>query len=208
MTTNSHLLLTIGILSATMAAAALTDHRNPEHLARPLDSISSQIDGWTSGGNRTLQDKIVATLDSTEYLSRTYTKGMNALDVFAAFYAQQRAGESMHSPKYCLPGGGWEFSEFATATVPMAGTTAKINRAVIQKPGSRAIMFYWYQSRTRVVASEYQSKVFLVWDGLVHANPGGSIVRVMLPDRPDASEEGLAFAAQLVKQVQRCFHPE
>jgi EpsI family protein len=124
--------------------------------------------------------------------------------LFAAFYARQRAGESMHSPKNCLPGAGWEFAEFTTVPLTFPGGTAKINRAVIQKPGSRALMFYWYQTRNRVVASEYQSKVFLVWDGFIHANPGGSIVRVLLPDRPGAQEEGLAFAAQLVNRLQWC----
>ena len=201
--TTKLLWLTIVILSATLGAAVWSDHRNPEVLAKPLDSIAAQIDGWTSAGDQTLRDTIVASLDATSYLSRTYRKGGNDLDMFTAFYAQQKAGESMHSPKYCLPGGGWEFFDFRTVALP--GTNARINRSVIQKPGSRALMFYWYQSRTRVVASEYQSKIFLVWDGLVHANPGGSIVRVMLPYRPGAEEEGLAFASQLFLQVRTCF---
>jgi hypothetical protein len=45
MTRNSpHVWLTAVILSATLAAAALTDRRNPEVLAKPLDSIGSVID--------------------------------------------------------------------------------------------------------------------------------------------------------------------
>jgi EpsI family protein len=172
---------------------------------KPLDSISREIDGWTSNGNDTLGDTIVASLDATSYLSRTYHKGRNDLDMFTAFYAQQKAGESMHSPKYCLPGGGWEFSDFTTVSLPLDGQTMKINRTLIQKPGSRALIFYWYQSRSRVVASEFQSKYFLVWDGLVHANPGGSIVRVMLSDRPGAEQQGITFATALLSEVQKCF---
>ena len=204
MTTKPHLLLTLAILSGALAAEVWSDHRNPEILAKPLDSISRQIDGWTSTGNQKLGDTIVATLDATSYLSRTYRKGSNELDVFMAFYARQKAGESMHSPKYCLPGGGWEFVDFRTVTLTTPDGPAQINRSVIQKPGSRALLFYWYQSRSRVVASEYQSKGFLVWDGLIHANPGGSIVRVILPDRPKAEEDGVSFASQLLLQVQGC----
>jgi EpsI family protein len=192
------------ILSATLGAAVWSDRRNPEILRKPLDSISTEIDGWRSLGNQTLQDRIAASLDATSYLSRIYRKGPDELDMFTAFYAQQKAGESMHSPKYCLPGGGWEFTEFRKITLPTPGGPATVNRAAIQRPGSRAIMFYWYQSRTRIVASEYESKIFLVWDGLIHANPGGSIVRVMLPDRPDAERQGVSFASKLVLQVQSC----
>jgi EpsI family protein len=200
-----HLLLTILLLSATLGAAVFTEYRRPEVLAQPLDSIDRQISGWTSDRDQQLRDTIVASLDASSYLSRTYRKGANQLDMFAAFYAQQRAGESMHSPRYCLPGGGWEFSEFTSVALPFEGATVKINRTVIQKMGSRALVYYWYQSRNRIVASEYQSKAFLVWDGLVHANPGGSIVRVMLADRPQAAEDGLAFATQLAARLRKCF---
>ncbi len=160
MTPRPHILLTILMLSGTLAAAVWSDHRNPEVLARPLDSISTRINGWTAVGNQTLRDRIAASLDATSYLSRTYRKGPDELEMFTAFYAQQKASESMHSPKYCLPGGGWEFSEFRKVTLPLPNGAATINRTVIQKPGSRALMFYWYQSRSRVVASEYQSKIF------------------------------------------------
>jgi EpsI family protein len=206
MTTTPHVLLTVVILAAAFAVAILSDRRSPEVLVRPLDSISNKIDGWTSGGDQTLTDTIAATLDATAYLSRTYRKNRNELDLFAAFYARQRAGESMlFSPKHCLPGEGWEFSEFTTVPLTLPGGTVRIIRAVIQKQGSRALLFYWCQSCNGVVASEYQSKVFLVWDRFIHANPGRSIVRVMLQDRPGADEEGLAFAAQLMNRVQRCF---
>ena len=203
MSAKPHILLTILILATTLGAAVWSDHRAPEILAKPLDAISPEINGWSSIGNQTLRDTIVASLDATSYLSRTYRKGTDELDMFTAFYAQQKAGESMHSPKYCLPGGGWEFIEFAKTKLPSSMGTVTINRAVIQKPGIRQLMFYWYQSRTRVVASEYQSKIFLVWDGLVHENPGGSIVRIVLPDRPEADQAGLSFAGRLVEEMQQ-----
>jgi len=203
MSSKSYLWLTIGLLSATLAGAVWSDHRSPEVLGKPLSSIPTQLDGWIARGDLTLRDRIAASLDATSYLSRIYRRSGVEIDVFAAFYARQKAGESMHSPKYCLPGGGWEFADFRT--VDLTGTAARINRAVIQKPGDRKLMFYWYQSRTRVVTSEYQSKIFLVWDGLVHDNPGGSIVRIVVPDRPEIEAQGMVFARWLFEQVQSCF---
>ena len=63
--------------------------------------------------------RVVRALDPTSYLSRTYRKGSNDADLFIAFYAQQRAGESMHSPKHCLPGSGWEIWKHDSAPVPI-----------------------------------------------------------------------------------------
>ena len=198
-----HLLITLLLLSATLAASLWADRREPSPLAAPLDSISSQIAGWTSAGNMTLKDRIAASLAATSYLSRTYRKGQAQLDMFTAFYAQQRAGDTMHSPKYCLPGGGWEFADMRTINLELPGPKVTVNRAVIQRGGERQLMLYWYQSPTRIVASEYQNKFFLVWDGLVHGNQGGSIVRVMLPDGPGAEAEAVNFAVNLIPQMRR-----
>ena len=200
-----HYFLTLLLLSATLVASVWSDHRSPVVLAKPIDSISTQINGWTSAGNQQLRDRVVASLKATSYLSRTYRKDRNALDLFVAFYAQLRAGESMHSPKYCLPGGGWEFSEMRTVDIPANGSIAKINRAVVRRGEERQLILYWYQSKPRIIASEYQSKIYLVWDGLTRGNQGGSIVRVMLPDRPGADQDAMAFAKELIPLVQNCF---
>jgi len=203
--TSLHYVLTLLLLTATLGASVWSDHRPPAVLAAPIDSISTEIDGWTSAGNQQLGETIVASLNATSYLSRTYRKDRSELDVFMAFYEHLRAGESMHSPKYCLPGGGWEFSDFKTVSLTSGERQAKINQAIVRRGSERQLLLYWYQSRPRVVASEYQSKFFLVWDGLVQGNQGGSIVRVMLPDRPGAEQEGLAFATRLIPEVQKCF---
>jgi len=203
--TSLHYVLTLLLLSATLGASVWSDHRPPAVLAAPINSINTQIGGWTSVGNQRLGDTIVASLNATSYLSRTYRKDRTELDVFMAFYEHLRAGESMHSPKYCLPGGGWEFSDFKTVRLTNGEREAKINRAIVRRGAERQLLLYWYQSEPRVIASEYQSKFFLVWDGLVRGNLGGSIVRVMVPDLPGAEEAGLAFATQLIPEVQRCF---
>jgi EpsI family protein len=200
-----HYVLTILLLTVTLGASAWSDHRAPSVLAAPIESIAPRIAGWSSTGNVELRDTIVASLKATSYLSRTYRKDQNALDFFMAFYAQPRTGESMHSPKYCLPGGGWEFSDFKTVELTPGDRTVKINQATIRRGDERQLLFYWYQSRPRIIASEYQSKLFLVWDGLTRGNQGGAIVRVMLPYQPGAEQNGLDFAAKLIPEVQRCF---
>jgi len=206
--TSSHYLLTMLLLSGTLAASIWSDRREPSVLAKPIDSIDTRIDGWTSGANWELRDEIAASLAATSYLSRTYRKDKRELDVFVAFYAQQRAGDTMHSPRNCLPGSGWEFVDSGTATVPLTGRAVKINRLAIRKREEKALVFYWYQSRERIIASEYQGKFFLVWDGLIHGNQGGSIVRIMLADRPGAGQDGLTFAKRLIPQVQKCLEAQ
>jgi EpsI family protein len=193
------------LLLGTTFLSGITAHRIPEPLAVPLDQIDSKIEGWTAAGDQTLPAPTLHALAPTAYLVRTYRKDQSQLDLFIAFYAQQRAGESMHSPKHCLPGAGWEIWKHDSAFIPVHGRQVQINKYSIQNGGTRMLMFYWYQSKTRMVASEYLGKILLAEDTILSGHTAGSIVRVMLPDTPTASADGVAFASRLVSEVERCF---
>lgn len=196
---------TTALLIGTLAASALTARRIPQPLVLPLEQIDSSILGWSAIGEQTLPPATLKTLDATSYLVRNYRKGDERLELFVAFYAQQRAGESMHSPQHCLPGAGWEIWQQTTVPVTVDGKEIEINQDRIENLGARDIMFYWYQSRNRIVASEYLGKLFLARDTLVSGQTAGSIVRIVLPDTPGASQDGLAFSARLIPAVWRSF---
>jgi EpsI family protein len=198
-------ILTAGLLAATLAAARFTERRNPAPLAAPLSTISSQLVGWSTSADEKLPDRVEGTLAASSYLTRGYRRGKDELDLFIAFYEQQRAGESMHSPKHCLPGGGWEIWDYGSAEVPVGSQKVKINKYFIQHSGQRLVMLYWYQSSRRIVASEYLGKILLVKDALLEGKTDGSIVRITLQDQPGAADTGVQFAASLIPEVQRCF---
>ena len=196
---------TVLLLLGTTVLSGLTARRIPETLAVPLDQIDSRIEGWTAIGDATLPAPTLHALAPTSYLVRTYRKANSELNLFIAFYSQQRAGESMHSPKHCLPGSGWEIWKHDSTFVPVHGKPVQINKYSIQNSGERMLMFYWYQSKTRIIASEYLGKFLLARDTILTGHTAGSIVRITLPDTSEANTEGVAFATNLVSQVERCF---
>ena len=196
---------TTALLLASILVGRLTERRVPEPLAAPLDQISARIAGWQAIGDETLPPRTVQVLDPTSYLSRTYAKNGSQLNLFVAYYAQQRAGESMHSPKHCLPGSGWEIWKHDSASIPVNGQTYRVNKYSIQNLGVRMLMLYWYQSKRRIVSSEYMGKILLARDTVATGYTGGSIVRIIVPDTSGAAGEGIAFAEELIPQLQRCF---
>jgi EpsI family protein len=196
---------TIVLLAGTILLSGLTARRIPESLRVPLDEITRQISGWTAVQDLKVEDSTLGVLKATAYLSRTYRKGPSELNLFIAFYAQQRAGETMHSPKHCLPGAGWEIWRQDSAQIPMDGKRVQINQYSIENTGQRMLMFYWYQSKDRIIANEYLGKLLLARDTLMTGHTAGSIVRIILPDTADFRNEGMGFAANVIPQVQRCF---
>lgn len=197
--------VTILLLLSTLAIGALTARRIPEPLAMPLSQISPEIAGWSEFDNQSLTPGTLRELRADAYLCRSYRNAASQLNLFVAFYAEQRAGESMHSPKHCLPGAGWEILESKLIPVPVNKRAVQINRDVITNLGNRMLMLYWYQSRNRVIASEYLGKILLARDAALTGRTAGSIVRILVPDTPELERQSIAFASGVIPEVQRCF---
>jgi hypothetical protein len=138
--TTFHILGTCLLLGSTLAASKITSYRRPEYLVRPLESVSRQIAGLEARDNPPLADDVLLQLKPTSYLSRRYVGGDRAADLFITFYAVQRAGESMHSPKHCLPGAGWEIWDYGTMDIPVGGQKFKINQQHISRESTRMIV--------------------------------------------------------------------
>jgi len=192
------------LLGGTLAASRHIGQRFPGHLATPLQQISTGIAGWQSVRDKKLDDSSLVMLQASEYLSRIYAKDGAQLELFVAYYAQQRAGESMHSPKNCLPGSGWEIWRPGSTEFELDGERIRVNAYGIDNAGIRNVMLYWYQSADRIVSSEYLAKLLLARDTVFTGRTDGSIVRITLPDRPGAREEGTAFAMAVIPEVRRC----
>jgi EpsI family protein len=200
------LALTVILLGATLMASRLADNRKPESLALPLDSIDENIAGFSGNHeNLPLGPGVWSALRCDAYLSRIYRKPAVEADLFIAYYAQQRSGESMHSPKHCLPGSGWEIWDYASTEVPVEGRSYRINKYSITHDNDRRLVLYWYQSKSRIIASEYLGKILLTRDSLLRNSTAGSIVRIIVPDRPGMLEAARQFASGVIPQVQRCF---
>jgi EpsI family protein len=193
------------LLGVTLMASKLTAARKPQQLAQPLDTIDRSIAGFSGTDGPPLTEGVLSKLLCDSYLSRLYTNANTQADLFIAYYAEQRAGESMHSPKHCLPGAGWEIWDYASAQIPVRDRSFNVNKYSISKDNQRMLVLYWYQSKNRIVASEYLGKLQLARDTLLHNSTAGSIVRIIVPDQPGALQHARDLASGVIPEMDRCF---
>jgi hypothetical protein len=119
--------------------------------------------------------------------------------------ATQRKGESAHSPRSCIPGGGWEIKDLRRVTLgggqapgrsqhpgPVSGAGLgrgqgrsyrgqrvglyRVNPVEIGKGEDRQLVYYWFQEQGRVLTNEHLAKLFLFWDALTRNRTGGALV--------------------------------
>jgi EpsI family protein len=167
---------------------------------KPLSQFPTAIGEW-----RTLREGVIEqdekdVLRADDYLTRGYTASSGrSASLFVAYFQSQRAGQTPHSPKNCLPGSGWTWSVADTIRVHIAGRAQpiEINRYIVSKGDERAVVLYWYQSRDRVVASEYRAAAFTAWDAIRYNRTDTELVRVVAADTPNGVEFIQAFFTKL-----------
>lgn len=194
------------------AAIFLRAHSGSEILpARvPLRSFPQQIGTWT-GTDIAIDPDSLRVLGPGDFLSRFYRSADGqtpSLDLFIAYFPSQRAGDTIHSPKNCLPGSGWIPVGNSTVTLTVPGHSSfSANRYVIAKGESRDLVLYWYWAHDRGVASEYWARYYLVKDSLRMNRSDGSLVRIVTSLSPgetlDAAQSRVfPFVSDIVPLLQ------
>jgi exosortase D (VPLPA-CTERM-specific) len=151
---------------------------------QPLSSLPMQINGWNAADS-TLDQQTLDILGNPEYVLRDY-KDPNTqkpeIDLFIAYYATQKAGETPHTPAHCLPGAGWVVTEQEVTTLKHPdGSSFPVNRYVIEQGGERQLVLYWFQAQGREVANEYRLKYYLVANSIRLHRSDGALIRLMTP---------------------------
>ena len=180
---------TLSVLPAALFAlgvggAGLLQPATRLTLDRPLAELPRQLGPYEAVAERELGPGELAVLAPDDYVLRRYeTPDGRGLELFASFYGRQIGGGSIHSPRNCLPGAGWEPVAHEHVQLDVDGyPDATINRYVIQdQAGRRALVFYWYQGRGRIAANEYRVKWDLLRDAVVMRRTDEAMVRVVFP---------------------------
>jgi EpsI family protein len=184
----------------------------PGILSRALPAFPDQIRDWRRLRETPLDNDLKTTLRADDYLARDYA-GPNGgiVNLFVAFFKTQRAGQTPHSPKNCLPGSGWVWGVSDMIAVPIAGRgPIEVNRYIVSRGQDKAVVLYWYQSRDRVVASEFRAAAFTAWDALRYNHTDTALVRVVVPTADNregaATRSGVEFVQTIFSPL-RAFFP-
>jgi EpsI family protein len=171
----------------------------------PLSSFPKQLGDW-KGKDIALDKDTLDVLGPGDFLVRDYyaPDQPQPTNLYIAYFPSQRTGDTIHSPKNCLPGAGWAPVQNSRITLVLPGHDPfPANRYVIAKGDAHQLVLYWYWAHDRGVASEYWAKFYLVKDSIRMNRSDGALVRIVTPmvsgETPDAAQERLfLFASNVV----------
>ena len=134
-----------------------------------------------------MENVYIDALKFTDYTIINYRDDSGAIiNFYTAYYESQRKGQSAHSPRSCLPGGGWRIESLSQReldNVAIYDKPLRVNRVVIGLGEHKQLVYYWFQQRGRIITNEYLVKWFMFWDALTKNRTDGALVRLTIPFR-------------------------
>lgn len=187
----------LGALLAAWAFVLSYDSGSPVPLRKPLAEMPATVGNWQAQENAPLGDDVVGILRLSDYVLRRYvTPQGESLWLYAAYWDTQRRGAQIHSPKHCLPGGGWNPLQADTVEIPTASSRERVvvNRYLMQKDSNYMMVAYWFQAQGRTIASEFDAKLALVQSSITQHRSDAALVRIsaMVTDDPEKTWTRLA----------------
>lgn len=193
------------VLITTVAAATLEEREEIIPQRTTFDMFPENIGVW-QGNKGSLESIIIDALKFDDYFIGDYVnQDGKVVNFYVAYYGSQRAGESAHSPRSCIPGGGWLIKSHDIANIDLFSDGKNIlpvNRLLIQKEEHRQLVYYWFDQRGRDITNEYLVKWYLFWDSLTKNRSDGSLIRLTTfiapgEDLVEADRQLAAFARDI-----------
>lgn len=191
---------TVVVVAGALLMTTVPERKEDVPARTDFTAFPLKLQDWT-GRSAPMEKIYLDSLMLDDYIIANYFKPeARPVNFYVAWYDSQRAGRSAHSPRSCLPAGGWDIQSFSQVDVPgitIEGQPLRVNRVLIQLGSQKQLVYYWFQQRGRVVTNEYLVKWYMFWDSLTRNRTDGALVRLIVP--VTATDSLTAVESQLVE---------
>ncbi len=200
-TKSARVLSAVLILQAALFYGFSRAEKVPPH--KSLAQFTLDSSSWKMSQELEMDKESLEVLKADDILSRAYVNQKNGASatLFVAYFSTQRTGKAPHSPKNCLPGSGWVQTRSGVVSIPIPGKPEpiRVNQYLIARGDNESVVLYWYQSRDRVIASEYTAKIYTVTDSIRYDRSDTALVRVVVGVEDGNRQKAIDTATSFVQ---------
>ncbi len=173
-------------------------------LRRSFNEFPQDVGLWKQADMHELDDKTKDILKVHDYLYREYENNNEKVTLYVGYYGAHVKGEEIHSPKVCMPAGGWlKLSEKTRRiNVDIAGSgRIKLVEAVYEKNRNKMVFLYWYQIYDKHVTNEFLIKPGIIMNTLRYRRPDSAFIRISTIVGSGSIEQAIVNAEGFLKDV-------
>jgi EpsI family protein len=168
-------------------------------IARPLSEFPTAFADYRLSSTFQSSAGVLELLGVDDQIQYGYVSASGLpINFYVGFYHAVGVDGGYHSPKNCIPGGGWGINDVREVRLERGiegSDAATVSEMIIQNGAQYQVVLYWFQNRGRIIASEYWEKIYLVLDALFKGRRDGTFIRIMAP----APQGDIAAAQAAVK---------
>ncbi len=202
------------LLAATILPGLLATPIQQAPSRQDFATFPLEIGPWQ--GQREIMDLASQkVLELDDYLLADYRNRITGeiINYYVAYYASQSKGRSIHSPRSCLPGGGWVVTDLSKKVLPIGNSgSADVSRVFIQQGDVKQLVYFWTQQRGRILNNEFIIKWYLFWDALTQHRTDGGLIRIVTLLKPsetvDDADKRLSDFAKRVAPINLNYIPD
>jgi EpsI family protein len=101
--------------------------------------------------------------------------------MWIAYYTEQHVNAQIHSPRNCVPGGGWLVASIEDRPIDFGGGTRSVKRMIVRKDGFTQEILYWFETHSGAASDEYALKWDLVKSALARRPTNAAMIRFNAP---------------------------
>lgn len=176
-TQNAVKVILASLLFAVVASSPLVERDEFVISSKPFSSFPQMLGKWKANEKRLP----AAIIDSSDYYNGTFTspkgKGIN---LYIAYYADQKLGAAPHSPELCIPGDGWEITSNEPYKLKSnKGEVIDVNRLIITKGDHTIITYYWLKQGSKTFIKQYMARLDLILFTIKENRADAALIRMV-----------------------------
>jgi len=194
-------------LVALVGATLLAERGNSVQDRKSLRTFPAQIGEWSASVGL-LPVNIEAVAGASDYFYGDFSAPSgDSVNTYIAYYENQRQGGVPHSPRVCIPGGGWVIeSEDMVLLQDGKGLSFEVNRIVTGFGPRKVVSYYWLKQGPRAHSSQMLARLDLIRLSLLENRTDGALVRLFTELRAgerleEADRRLKRFAVEIVPVI-------
>jgi EpsI family protein len=176
-------------------------------------ALPRDLSNWRCPRPQEMDPTVHAILGVTDYVRCDFVnpERQAIVNLYVGYHESQvrRYGENgdetrtIHPPEHCLPGSGWNIVDSRLVPITSGSLSGTAKRFVIARGEERQLVYFWYQSRGRLIARNHEVILYKFLDRALRQRSDGSLVRFTTP----IPNEDLDFADAAIRDLAATITP-
>ena len=179
-------------------------------IKKSLEFFPKEVGQWKAHTDRRISESEALLLGLDDYLFRDYSSpGGGNINFYASFFSANNKDKGFHSPLNCMPGSGWDVASVENVSLQLPdGEEVQTRKMLLMRGSEYQLSLYWYQCRSRIIASEYWERIYRVMDSIRYNRTDGAFVRLLVTGSGvdhNGLEELKGFASRIIPLLEKHF---